>query len=86
MQLKQVDLATESLDEALAWVAEFTAKGEAKSIALLGNAAEIHWQILEKGIAAGQIEANAKNLQSLGDAWLHARELERALPPLKKAA
>jgi len=50
LQLKQVDLATESLDEALAWVTEFTAKGEAKSIALLGNAAEVHWQILEKGI------------------------------------
>ncbi len=50
LQLKQVDLATESLDEALGWVAEFTAKGEAKSIALLGNAAEVHWQILEKGI------------------------------------
>ncbi len=50
LQLKQVDLATESLDEALAWVAEFTAKREAKSIALLGNAAEVHWQILEKGI------------------------------------
>ncbi len=50
LQLKQVDLATESLGEALAWVTEFTAKGEAKSIALLGNAAEVHWQILEKGI------------------------------------
>jgi urocanate hydratase len=31
-------------------VKEFTAKGEAKSIGLLGNAAEVHWQILEKGI------------------------------------
>ena len=50
LQLKQVDLATESLDEALATVTEFTAKGEAKSIALLGNAADVHWQILEKGI------------------------------------
>lgn len=42
--------------------------------------------ILDKGITEGKIEANAKNLQSLGDAWLHARELERALPPLQKAA
>ena len=50
LQLKQVDLATENLDEALAMVEEFTAKREAKSIALLGNAAEIHWQILEKAI------------------------------------
>lgn len=50
LQLKQVDAATESLDEALDWVKEFTGKREAKSIALLGNAAEIHWQILEHGI------------------------------------
>ncbi|HEX8250724.1 MAG TPA: urocanate hydratase [Pyrinomonadaceae bacterium] len=50
LQLKQVDLATENLDEALQMVREFTEKKEAKSIALLGNAAEIHWQILEKGI------------------------------------
>jgi urocanate hydratase len=50
LQLKQVDLATESLDEALALVKEFTEKREAKSIALLGNAAEVHWQLIEKGI------------------------------------
>nr|HMS43658.1 urocanate hydratase [Pyrinomonadaceae bacterium] len=50
LQLKQVDVATESLDEALAMVKEFTEKREAKSIALLGNAADVHWQILEKGI------------------------------------
>jgi urocanate hydratase len=50
LQLKQVDLATENLDEALSMVKEFTAKREAKSIALLGNAAEVHWEILEKGI------------------------------------
>src|SRR5215210_3372727 len=50
LQLKQVDLATENLDEALEMVKEFTAKREAKSIALLGNAAKIHWQILEKSI------------------------------------
>lgn len=43
-------------------------------------------QILDKGIKEKRIEANAKNLQSLGDAWLHARELDRALPPLQRAA
>lgn len=50
LQLKQVDLATENLDEALRLVNEFTDRKEAKSIALLGNAAEVHWQILEKNI------------------------------------
>src|SRR3954462_7518696 len=48
LHLKQVDLATESLDEALRMVKEFTDQKEAKSIALLGNAAEIHWQIIER--------------------------------------
>jgi tetratricopeptide (TPR) repeat protein len=43
-------------------------------------------KVLEAGIANKQIEANAKNLQSLGDAWLHARELNKALDPLKRAA
>lgn len=50
LELKQVDVATENLDEALAWVKESVEKKEAKSIALLGNAADVHWQILEKGI------------------------------------
>jgi urocanate hydratase len=50
LQLKQVDLATENLDEALQMVKEFVGKKEAKSIALLGNAAEVHWQILERNI------------------------------------
>lgn len=50
LQLKQVDLATESLDEALELVKEFTTKKEAKSIALLGNAAEVHHKMLKRGI------------------------------------
>ncbi|MFN2391705.1 MAG: urocanate hydratase [Pyrinomonadaceae bacterium] len=50
LQLKQVDLATENLDEALQMVKEFVGKQEAKSIALLGNATEVHWQILERNI------------------------------------
>ena len=50
LQLKQVDLATENLDEALRMVEQLTNRKEAKSIALLGNAAEVHWQILERGI------------------------------------
>ncbi|MBS1793757.1 MAG: urocanate hydratase [Acidobacteria bacterium] len=50
LQLKQIDLATADLDEALRLVAGFTAKKEAKSIALLGNAADVHWQILDKGV------------------------------------
>ncbi len=50
LKLKQVDVAVENLDKALQLVNEFTDKKKAKSIALLGNAAEVHWQLLEKNI------------------------------------
>ena len=50
LQLKQVDLQAKDLDDALRLVKEFTDKKEAKSIALLGNAADVHWQILERNI------------------------------------
>ena len=50
LQLKQVDVAAKNLDNALEIAnAAVTAK-EAKSIALHGNAAEVLWQILERGI------------------------------------
>jgi len=41
LDLRQVDTITESLDVALTWVNEALASGEPKSIALIGNAAEI---------------------------------------------
>jgi len=50
LQLKQVDTSSEDLDEALAMVKEATDKGEAKSIALLGNAAEVLHEIHKRGI------------------------------------
>jgi urocanate hydratase len=50
LQLKQVDVAAQDLDEALALVNAAVAAKEAKSIALLGNAAEVLWQLLERGV------------------------------------
>ena len=50
LQLKQIDVEAKDLDDALRLVKEYTGKREAKSIALLGNAAEVHWQILERNI------------------------------------
>ena len=47
LQLKQVDMVAENLDEALKLVCEFKEKREPKSIALLGNAAEVHWKVIE---------------------------------------
>ena len=50
LQLKQVDVAAKDLDDAIDIANEAVANKEAKSIALLGNAAEVHWRLLEKGI------------------------------------
>jgi urocanate hydratase len=50
LRLKQLDSATESLDEALNWVLSAKEKGEALAVGLLGNAAEVHPEILKRGI------------------------------------
>jgi tetratricopeptide (TPR) repeat protein len=43
-------------------------------------------EVLEEGIESGAIEATSRAWQLLADSWLHARERERALPPLVRAA
>ncbi|HEX8399655.1 MAG TPA: urocanate hydratase [Pyrinomonadaceae bacterium] len=50
LNLGQVDVEAADLDEALKLVNEFVSKKEPKSIALHGNAAEIHWQLLERNV------------------------------------
>ena len=40
-----VDKKTDNLQQALQWIADWTQRGEAKSVALLGNAADIYPQI-----------------------------------------
>lgn len=47
---KYCDIYTESLDEALELVKKYTVTGEAKSIGLLGNAAELVPEIAKRGI------------------------------------
>jgi urocanate hydratase len=48
--LRQVDEEARDLDFALDLVRESVEKKEPKSVALLGNAAEVHWELLERGI------------------------------------
>jgi tetratricopeptide (TPR) repeat protein len=43
-------------------------------------------QVLEKGIAEGAIEADAESFELLANSWIAAREYDRSLPPLQKAA
>src|SRR4026207_1866661 len=50
LQLKQVDVGAKGLDDVVAVAKAAIDAKEAKSIALLGNAAEIHWQLLERAI------------------------------------
>lgn len=48
LQLKQVDVAAKDLDDAIALAKNAVAAKEATSIALSGNAAEVHWELLER--------------------------------------
>lgn len=43
-------------------------------------------EVLQKGLEANQIESNRDAWQLLGNSWLAAREYERAIPPLERAA
>ncbi len=53
LRTRYVDAKAKSLDEALAMIAEWTAKGEAKSVGLLGNAAEVFPELLARMKAGG---------------------------------
>lgn len=51
LELKQVDIAAESIDDAIANAKEAIEEKRPLSIALLGNAAQVHWELLEREIA-----------------------------------
>ncbi len=53
LRTRYVDAKARTLDEALAMIADWTAKGEAKSVGLLGNAAEVFPELLRRMKAGG---------------------------------
>ncbi len=53
LRTRYVDAKAKTLDEALAMIAEWTAKGEAKSVGLLGNAADVFPELLKRMKAGG---------------------------------
>ncbi|THD81352.1 urocanate hydratase [Aliigemmobacter aestuarii] len=53
IRTRYLDAKAHTLDEALAMIADWTAKGEAKSVGLLGNAAEVFPEILRRMQAGG---------------------------------
>jgi urocanate hydratase len=52
IKTRYLDRETDSLDEAMVWVEEARAAGDAVSIGLLGNAAETHPELLRRGFRA----------------------------------
>ncbi len=50
LRTRYLDARTESLDEALAMIARWTGAGEAKSVGLLGNAAEVLPELARRGV------------------------------------
>jgi urocanate hydratase len=49
LKTRYLDRSTDDIDEALRWVEEARAAGEAVSVGLLGNAAETHPELLRRG-------------------------------------
>jgi urocanate hydratase len=50
LQHRYLDVATDNLEEAMTWAEEARASGEAKSIGLLGNAAEVLPELVARGV------------------------------------
>ena len=50
LRTRYVDEKADSLDEALAMIARWTAAGEAKSVGLLGNAADVFPELVRRGV------------------------------------
>ena len=50
LRTRYLDAKARTLDEALAMIADWTAKGEAKSVGLIGNAAEVFPELLARGV------------------------------------
>jgi urocanate hydratase len=51
LQLRQLDLMTEDLEEAMTWANEAVAEGIPRSIGLIGNAAAVLPELLARGVA-----------------------------------
>ena len=66
VKTRYLDRETTSLDEAIQWVEDARASGEAVSIGLLGNAAEVFPELLRRGFAADVVTDQTSAHDPLG--------------------
>jgi urocanate hydratase len=50
LQLRQIDAITDNLEEAMTWVEDAKRAGEAKSVGLIANAAEVLPELVQRGV------------------------------------
>ena len=92
LRTRYVDERTDSLDEALEMIGRWTGAGEAKSVALLGNAADIFPEIYRRGvrpdIVTDQTSAHDPLNGYLPQGWSMARwrEIRESDPKAAEAA
>ena len=93
LRTRYLDEKVETLDEALALIANWTAAGKAKSVGLLGNAAEVFPELVRRGvrpdIVTDQTSAHDPVNGYLPEGWTMAewRETRESVPKaVEKAA
>ncbi len=86
LQLKQVDISTESIDEAIHLAKMSVNAREPRSIALLGNAADVHWELIDRGLVPDVVTDQTSAHDPLygyipsGFSIMSAAELRKANP------
>ena len=73
LRTKYLDEKTDSLDEALEMIDRWTKAGEAKSVGLIGNAADVFPEIYQEACARHRYRPDKR---SRSDQWLPASGLE----------
>ncbi len=74
-----LDVATDDLEEAMSWVEEARSRGEAKSIGLLGNAAEVYHELVVRGVTPDVVTDQTSAHDALNGYVPHGLPYEEAL-------
>ncbi|MGC9025649.1 MAG: urocanate hydratase, partial [Chloroflexia bacterium] len=74
-----LDVMTDDLEEAMTWVEEALSRGEAKSIGLLGNAAEVYHELVVRGMTPDVVTDQTSAHDALNGYVPHGLPYEEAL-------